>query len=185
MGAEVVETSNGYPNVVRARARARAAEIGNCVKWSVPQALADAAYQCKNIPKDTKRVIVPTGSGLTAAGVMAGLAQIGHTASVLAACVSNLATADGMTTLAKTVLQTLTNEKLPKLEIVRIKMPYGKWKAALLPDGSVLDPFYAAKAYQYVQEGDCLWLTGLRPLSALPDDCIMALDKLASQGKLV
>ena len=41
---------------------------------------------------------------------------------------------------------------------------YSKPLKAWLPDGTPLDPFYAAKASGQAARGDCLWITGCRPL---------------------
>jgi 1-aminocyclopropane-1-carboxylate deaminase/D-cysteine desulfhydrase-like pyridoxal-dependent ACC family enzyme len=169
MGAEVVEVRPAYLSVMRSRAKARAAEFPAYVRWDVSAALQDAKEQCVNIPKETKRVIVPTGSGLTCAGVLAGLAELDekNTITVLAVAVSDMASKENILATGNK----LTPYPLPQFELVRAAGKYEDWVAAVLPDGTPLDPYYSAKALTYVESGDCLWLPGLRPLSAMPSKC--------------
>src|SRR6516164_9075700 len=73
-GAQVLETVPGYPSVFRARIRERMHALGlTPVQWSVGWALFDTAKQVANLPMDARRVVVPNGSGLTAAGIIGGL----------------------------------------------------------------------------------------------------------------
>jgi 1-aminocyclopropane-1-carboxylate deaminase/D-cysteine desulfhydrase-like pyridoxal-dependent ACC family enzyme len=160
-GAEVIAVRPGYPSVYRNQAKAKAKELGGCIRWDVEVAVIDSAYQATNIPTNTGRIIVPTGSGLTAAGVLAGLAHLGRKdVSVLAVAVSAMASYEHiMETAAR-----FTTHELPWLEVVRHPMPY---EVPLYPktpfDDTWLDPYYAAKALSYVQPGDCLWVSGRRP----------------------
>lgn len=172
MGAEVYSVPiPAWPSRCRSMARKHGQTLGGYVKWDHVMALRDAAYQCQNIPHGIKRVVVPTGSGLTAAGVLAGLAITGSQAKVLAVAVSKLASIESITTNA----HKLTDAKLPRLELVRASGGYGDWLAARLPDNTPLDPYYSAKALSFVKKGDCLWLPGLRPLAAMPEQCREAL----------
>ena len=70
MGAEIHEVFPGYANVYRKRARDYAKSIGGAVRWDSKRAIHDTVLQCMNLPADCKRILVPTGSGLTAAGVI-------------------------------------------------------------------------------------------------------------------
>lgn len=172
LGADVVEVRPAYLSVVRARAKERAQGLGTVVRWNVGMALQDAFDQCKNIPLKTKRVLVPTGSGLTAAGVLAGMAWRDPSITVVAIAVSTMD--DKADIIAKA--KGLTSAKLPRLSLIRAPGAYEDWKAAKLSDGTVLDPYYAAKAYRYIKRGDCLWIPGLRPLSSMPEGCQKALE---------
>ena len=70
MGCEVNGVRPGYLSVCRARARTRAKELGKIVRWMPDLAVEDTVRQCRNIPSWVRRVVVPTGSGLTAAAVI-------------------------------------------------------------------------------------------------------------------
>lgn len=166
LGAEINGVKPGYLSLCRKRAKERSIALGVVVRWNVMAALEDAALQCANLP-EAARIVVSTGSGLTCAGVLAGLARAGRQTPVLALAVSPLATAEGIVALAKK----LTDKPLPSLALQRTPGEYDEWKAARLPDGTPLDPFYAAKALSFVQPGDCLWVPGVRPVSSMPVDC--------------
>lgn len=176
LGAEVVEVPCGYLSVLRARARDRAKELGSCVRWDVRAALNDTMLQCKNLPKSAKRILVPTGSGLTASGVLAGVARYfkNPQPEVLLIAVSEMADEESIRANA----EKLTNHKIGQFSFVRAPGKYGDWKAAKLPDGTALDPYYAAKAFPYIGPGDCLWVSGVRPLSAMPEACRKALEAI-------
>jgi len=173
MGAIIHLVAPSWGNVLRSRARDFGKQFPKIVRWNPRLALKDAMTQCANIPDDVKRVIVPTGSGLTAAGVLAGLALKRKRPLVLAIAVSELANdAKIMKLAAETVGLTtgrLFNHHLPNFSLKRAAEKYGEAMLGWLPDGTPLDPYYAAKAVRYVQPGDCLWLPGLRPLRAMPE----------------
>ena len=172
MGVEVNEVSPGYLSFVRKLAKDRAKSLGPVVRWDVDFALRDTTYQCQNVPHHLRRVVVPVGTGLICAGIMAGLALYGGgKTEVLGVGVSDMSDKDKIVSLARK----MTAQALPNLTLIRHPLPYDRGVAAVLPDGSPLDPYYAAKALAYVQEGDCLWVPGVRPLGAFPKEC---LDKL-------
>lgn len=169
MGATIVEVRPGYLSVVKAEARKHVDDLlangVQVVRWNADEAVRDAAAQCSNIPSSVRRIVIPTGSGLTAAGVLAGLA--GHNIDVLAVCVSDMAQRADIIKLAKR----FATGKLPSFRMVRTKSKYTEPVAARLPDNTILDPYYAAKALPYLKEGDCLWLPGVRPMQAIPAKC--------------
>lgn len=156
------------PNVYRARARERGVQLGRFVKWDFIGALDDARFQAQNIPNDVQRVVIPTGSGLIAAGVLAGLA--GRDIEVVAYAGSTMAHADTILANAKR----LTNIVLPRFALRQLPERYEDYVIARLPDGTPADPFYAAKVMPYLRDGDCLWLTGCRPVCAMPRACQVA-----------
>lgn len=169
MGAEVNEVPYGYPSVVRKRARDKSKELGSFVRWDAGFALRDVAYQCQNIPLDVRRVVVSAGTGLICSGILAGLSLYrDHPPEVLAVSVSGLFDVGRVVSSAKR----LTDRALPALSVVSHPHPYDKGVAAILPDGTPLDPYYAAKSIGHVREGDCLWVPGVRPLGAFPADCL-------------
>jgi 1-aminocyclopropane-1-carboxylate deaminase/D-cysteine desulfhydrase-like pyridoxal-dependent ACC family enzyme len=170
LGAEVHAVKPGWPSYVRACARKHAQSLPAAVAWNSRLALQDTAEQAQNIPAACQRVVIPTGSGLTAAGVLVGLARAGRShLPVLAVCVSSLATETRILALAARFLPLLYRE--PALALVRAPGRYDAWTPGWLPNGAPLDPFYAARALPYVQPGDCFWCTGIRPLAAMPEAC--------------
>lgn len=188
MGATVHEVRPAYLTVMRARAREKMSALKwQVVKWNGQDALKDTLQQCQNVPERTQRVVVPTGSGLQAGGVLAGLvtlivAKELPPTKVLAVRVSNMATRDTILTAA-CKLNPLVADYMHLLEVESAKYKYDKWCAAKLPDGSVLDPYYAAKALEFVQPGDCLWVPGIRALKAMEKDCVEALGVALPQVK--
>jgi len=179
MGAELVEIRPGYLSVVRSRARDRAREIGRVVRWDPNAAFRDTVWQCENIPKGVRRVIVPTGSGLTAAAVLAGLCGRRRT-RVVAVAVSGMPSASAIVATALRFLcphgKLLSGSpELPPLDLIPPGSPYGVGKAAVLPDETLLDPYYAAKALPHVKIGDCLWISGRRAFAAFPPSVLAEL----------
>lgn len=174
MGAEVNEIRPAYLSVSRSRAKKRGDELGAYVHWDPDRAVLDTMAQCANIPMDMKRVVVPTGSGLTCSGVLAGLAEYGINAKVLAVAVSKMASEELIIEKAAK----LTKLRLPRFELKHANGTYNDWFPAVLPDGTPLDPYYSAKAMRFVRPGDCLWLPALRPLSAMPLGCQLAIKAL-------
>jgi hypothetical protein len=161
-----------WTTVLRKRARDKARELGQTVRWNPDLALKDTMEQCANVPDTVKRVVVPTGSGLTASGVLAGLALRHKRPVVVAVSVSSMARTDKIMQKAEELVFGVTgglfNHHLPNFILKQVKAKYGAAACELLPDGTPLDPYYAAKAMPFIQPGDCLWVPGLRPLSAMP-----------------
>lgn len=184
MGAKIIEVyPGGYLNVVQAKAREYAKKHfkGGYVHWSEEWALRDAAEQTANIPDTVKRIVVPTGSGLTVAGIMAGLMGAGRRIPIMAVTVSPMATSKSIKSLIKDHFArsfVSTGLIYPPLKVVQVKAKYDQWTAAILPDGTPLDPYYSAKALPYIKDGDLFWLPGVRPVMAMPFECQATLLKL-------
>lgn len=179
-GCHLVTVSPGYPSQYRKKMREMAAEAGvPVVRWDRRLALADTAGQViasltaeplvtggavpARFPDDLRRVVVPSGSGLTAAGVLAGLAHLGHThVEVVAVAVSDMATEDGIRDTA--AMAGIDSTAVP-LTLHRSRLPYGRRNplSHVLPDGTPLDAYYAAKAVDHVRPGDLFWVSGRRP----------------------
>lgn len=168
MGAHIFTVRPGYLSQCRRAAKEWAVAYGKpVVRWDVPGAISDAAEQVRNLPDGAKRVVVPTGSGLTVLGVMLGLARQGRPDVIVhAITVSNMA--DPIEIITK--LGTLTDLPSPKLSCSSTGTKYGHVATfpTTLPDGSLLDPYYAAKALPHVRPGDVLWIPGVRPWAAMP-----------------
>lgn len=168
LGCEINEVKPGYLSVIRKHAKQRAIDLKHVVQWDRELAILDTAKQCQNIPETVKRIIVPTGSGLTAAGIMIGVAEKGI--EVIAVATSPMVVGSGIRQLAKRY-QPNKDIELGELTFVCPVMPYDKYLVASLPDGTPLDPFYAAKAWRLTKENDLFWPPGLRPVKAMPEEC--------------
>ncbi len=185
-GAEVNYVRPGYMSVVRSRAR----EAGPCVRWNPGLATADTAAQVASlVGAGALRVVVAVGSGAAAVGILAGMAERGLTGvPVVGVLVSDMADVDTILTRAEVAIAgppqwvpfAKTNTALEHymagvangtrapFTVVRHPKPYDKPVRATLPNGEPLDPYYAGKAIEFTQEGDCLWVVGCRPVSLHP-----------------
>lgn len=171
-GASIHEIKPGYMSVLRAKAREHAKKLGQTVRWDPKLAIDDTVDQCKALHQWTnvfKRIVVPTGSGLTAAGILAWTSLHYPQCEVLVVAVSPLADEIKIKLLASKT-SGLPVAWLSPLQLVRCSSPYGKAFYAKLPDETPLDPYYAAKAVPYLTRTDLLWIPGLRPVSAMPAD---------------
>lgn len=164
-GACVEFVRPGYATQYRKAARDKAAELGGCIKWDRALAIEDAARQTANIP-DAARVVVPTGTGLTAIGIIVGIVRNARAwrNPVLLCTVSELADVDAIKAKASEIVG---GAPLPSIEVARCAGGYEDAAEWQLPDGTTLDPWYAAKCIPVMKPGDCLWNTGCRPLEAM------------------
>jgi 1-aminocyclopropane-1-carboxylate deaminase/D-cysteine desulfhydrase-like pyridoxal-dependent ACC family enzyme len=154
-GAVRVIQSPGYSNVVAARARADAERLG----WTLipygmdtPTAVVETAAQTANIPADARRVVIPVGSGMSMAGVIAGLRERGRTLEVVGVVVG----ADPRRRLGRYV-----PVWPPWASLVAAGVEYDVRVTAAV-GGVVLDPVYEAKVVPFLQPGDLLWIVGRR-----------------------
>lgn len=169
LGAEIHEVRPGYMNVVRARAR----EYGKgkkVVRWDVMGAVEDAAAQVTNIP-DVKRIVVASGSGLTAVGIAVGLARQERQIPLEIIATSNLVTVGSILGLYFKAMNTPWMTTPVEFAVRRADSRYEAPHLQRLPDGTPLDPFYGAKAWEFCKEGDLLWTPGLRPVVSMPRKC--------------
>lgn len=153
------------PNVYRKRMREWLEELGApAVKWDRYLAALDTSIQVRNLPEGIKRVVVPSGSGLQAAGVAGGLIRAGRTdVQVIVGAVASQA----MTNCVEHWVAEFFGEQ-PRYNIAHVKIPGSTNRPAFvdLPDGTPLDPYYSAKVVPIMQPGDVLWAVGRRPLEA-------------------
>ncbi len=175
--AEVVEVAPGYLSQCRSAARSRGKDMGAVVRWDAAGAIEDAAAQVENLPAGVRRIVIPTGSGLTASGVLVGLCRAGrYDVGVLCLAVSTMASAVDIWDKALALLP--EQPDLPRLSLRRAPQAYGEPVFAVLPDDALLDPYYAAKARGEVTAGDCLWVPGVRPRVTMPDEIRREADRL-------
>lgn len=162
LGYEVVEHRPGYMNVVAARGRQMAQDLG--YYWLPPGLLVDAAkdliaHQAANLGRNTThQIVVCAGSGTTAAGVLRGLLRARISSRVDIALVG----ADCREAFAAEA-QGYRNSLLGTVAIHDPRMPYDKPAPAYeIAPGVKLDPYYEAKCLPYLNDGGLLWITGSR-----------------------
>lgn len=164
IGAEIVQHKAGYNNVIIKRARDDAKERN----WvEIPfgmeclEAINQTRKQVADIPDGVQRIVMPVGSGMSLAGVLWGLEDVGLDIPVLGIVVG----ADPKFRLDEyapdgwrdrvTLLQTGTDYHTPAE------------RTAL--EGLELDAHYEAKCINHVQPGDLFWVVGIRQ-TAIPND---------------
>jgi hypothetical protein len=154
-GAEVVQHRPGRNSVIIARARADAAERG----WlevpfgmECPEAVEATAAQAAELPP-AARYVVPVGSGMTLAGVLAGLERAGNPAPVLGVVCG----ADPARRLDR-----WAPGWRARCTLVGAGMDYHRHAAQTRLGGLELDPIYEAKCLPHLRAGDLLWVVGRR-----------------------
>lgn len=161
VGAELVQHPAGYNNVIIARSREDAQQRG----WTeIPfgmecwEAVEQTSIQFANVPKEVKRIVVPVGSGMSLAGILAGMKMMGMNISVLGIVVG----ADPSKRLDKYApgwkeIVTLQNSGIDyHKETLLSKCKIG---------GILLDPIYEAKCIPHLTDGDLLWCVGIHQSS--------------------
>lgn len=167
-GVTIEQVRPGYMTVIRARARAYAQSIGGAVRWQPDVALLDTVAQVENIAYDANRIVVAVGSGACITGILVGQSRFGHNIPVVGVCVSGMADPDCIAhNVAAACKQYGYTQTTAPVEYIQHPAKYDKpAPPTYIPvDDSPLDPYYAAKAAQYLQPGDLLWVTGCRPHS--------------------
>lgn len=158
-GAEILGHSPGRLSVIRARF---AADVELHPEWlALPYGMRlreyveDVAAQVVNIPAEARRIVVPVGSGMTAAGILAGLRDAGRALPVLGVRVGG----DASSAL---------DEFAPgwresgEIELVASPQPYAELARSIRLGELRLDPIYEAKCLPFLAEGDLLWAVGIR-----------------------
>lgn len=156
LGAEIVQHKAGYNNVIIARSREDAEARG----WvDIPfgmeceEAVTQNRAQVAEFHASVLRVVIPVGSGMSLSGLLWGLKDMGWDIPVLGVVVG----AD------------------PKKRLDKFAPPDWENMVTLVPSGSDyhvpenvvwngirLDPHYEAKAAKFLQDGDLLWIVGVR-----------------------
>lgn len=161
-GAKIIQHEFGRNSVIMARAREDAQERG----WiEIPygmesqEAIDYTKPQVVNVPADTKRLVNACGSGMTLAGILWGLIENDIDIPVLAVCVGNV-----------------PEERLDRwappgwrdmVTIIDDPSKYEDPADYTVYDDVILDAYYEAKCIPYLEPGDLLWVSAIRP-SAVP-----------------
>lgn len=163
-GAEVVQHTPGYNNVIIKRARDDADTLG----WTnipfgmeCPEAVVQTARQTANLTTVTPtRIVVPVGSGMSLAGILAGLASNGIRIPVIGVVVGADPT-ERLNIYAPSSWPTMVT-------LVKSTYEYAEHH----PDPTLgdldLDPVYEAKCLPFLEPGDLLWVVGRRATAGGP-----------------
>ena len=160
-GAELVQHGAGYNNVIIARCREDAvahnfAEIPFGMECD--EAITQTRKQAANVPPEAQRLVMACGSGMSLAGVLHGLDDIGRgDMPVLAVQVG----ADPIKRLDRYAPANWRE----RVELVQSEFDYHDEGPVLEMAGVPLDPHYESKCVPYLKPGDLYWLVGIRQSS--------------------
>ena len=161
-GAKVVQHEFGYNTVIFARAREDAEERG----WvMVPygmesqEAIDFTIPQTSNLPAEAKRLVNCAGSGMTLAGILWGLENDNNDIPVLAVCCGG----DPTPNLDKWAPENWRD----RVELEQSPSDYNQPARESVYAGVQLDPFYEAKTIPFLKQGDCLWVSAIRPSAVM------------------
>lgn len=161
-GAGVYRVKPGYNSVIAARAREAAADLGWAhVPFGMehPMAVEQTRSQVANVVSylqahpDTRRIVVPVGSGMSLAGILHGLADNGSEVPVVGVVVG-ARPERRLEKYAPLMWQV-------QCQLVDAGAPYQQETDGRMGD-LVLDPIYEAKCLAHLLPGDLLWVVGIR-----------------------
>ena len=157
-GAKVYQHKSGYNSVIQERARVDALAEG----WTeIPFGMSCLEHvrqtrgQVRNVPLDTKRIVMAVGSGMSLAGVLWGLEDAGLGA------VPVLGVMVGASPI-KHLNEFAPNHWHNVVQLITSGTDYGKESAITNLDGIRLDLHYEAKAVAFLLPGDLFWVVGIR-----------------------
>lgn len=172
-GAELVQHPAGYNNVIIARARAdhAAHPTWRHIPFGMehPAAMGCTRAQARGLAKQfgapgapprPRRVVVCVGSGMSAAGILHGLRDIGWGGMPV---VGIRVGADPTKRLDR--FGPFAWHEQMRLVDVTPEVPYHTAVEARIGD-IVLDPHYEAKCLEFVRRGDLFWVVGIRTTAA-------------------
>lgn len=156
-GAQIIQHKAGYNNVIKARAREQAQELGFLeVPFGMehPGAVSETMQQTQNLPFGSfSRIVIAAGSGMSLSGLLQGLKALDQRIPVLAISVG----ADPIPQLEKYAPPGWRD----MVEIRKSPHDYHKEIEAQI-GGIQLDPIYEAKVLEFLQPGDLFWIVGIR-----------------------
>jgi 1-aminocyclopropane-1-carboxylate deaminase/D-cysteine desulfhydrase-like pyridoxal-dependent ACC family enzyme/DNA modification methylase len=162
LGAEIIRHKVAYNSNIKKKAREDAEAQG----WvEIPFGMISEVApetnkaQAANVPSDTKRIVVPVGSGMSLAGILRGLDEAGLShIPILGVAVG----ADPKKTLSQ-----FYPDWESRVELVTAKIDYHERPEKTRLEGLPLDPIYEAKCIPFLKAGDLLWVVGIRPSEAM------------------
>lgn len=161
LGMGMNRVTPGHRSVVEARAREAADGLGwRYVPFGMESeaAVEAAAAQVANLPDAAERIVVPVGSGMNLAGILTGLHRLGSQVPVLGVVVG----ADPSARINRNLAPEVAWTAVRRLELEYSPFPYATPAPQWPLIAADLDPWYEAKAAQYLREGDLLWVVGRR-----------------------
>ncbi len=156
-GAHIRMERPGYLSVLAKRARESAAALGHLFVPSgpaVPDAVEATASEVGNLPRAAARVVVPVGSGMSLAGILAGLARrpdMAHVRVLGVVCGAD----------PEERLDAYAPLWRMRCNLVSAEVPYKAHVDAVVGD-TRLDPVYEAKCVAFLRSMDLLWCVGTR-----------------------
>lgn len=156
-GAEVIQHRAGYNNVIIARAREDAKNLG----WTeipfgmnINEAVEQTRKQVANIPNSIKRLVVPVGSGMSLAGILHGLQDNNLNIPVLGVIVG----ADPVKRL--NTFAPIFWERM--VDLVKSQLDYHVEVKDNNIGNIILDPIYEGKCLPFLEQNDLFWIIGVR-----------------------
>jgi 1-aminocyclopropane-1-carboxylate deaminase/D-cysteine desulfhydrase-like pyridoxal-dependent ACC family enzyme len=156
-GCEIIQHKAGYNSVIVARAHADAVAR----RWKeIPfgmecrEAVRQTRGQVRNVDVGMNRIVMPVGSGMSLAGVLWGLYDLGVRVPVIGVVVG----ASPYMRLEKYA----PDHWQRTVTLVESGSDYHAGAKESTFDGIPLDPFYEAKCIPYLRENDLFWIVGVR-----------------------
>ncbi len=163
VGMEIAQVPAGYNSVLISRARENAAAYGYReipFGMECKEAVSATREQVYNLPRQSKRLVVPVGSGMSLAGILHGLLDYSFPIQVLGVVCG----ANPQRRLDRWA--PLFWHSLP-VQLVPSGIDYHHPAPATMFEGIGLDPIYEAKCIPFIRPGDCLWIVGIRQTAVL------------------
>jgi len=164
VGAEIIQHTGGYNNVIISHAKDDAKKLG----WTeIPfgmecqEAVNQTKRQTANIPSDIKRIVISVGSGMSLCGILWGLKERNLNIPVLGVCVG----ANPTNRLKEYAPSNWTK----MVELIDSGYDYHKSPEKTKLGNLELDPIYEAKTIPFLKEGDLLWIVGHRKSTSKPN----------------
>lgn len=160
-GAEIIQHRAGYNNVIIKRARDDAEAMGYAeIPFGMEcwEAVYQTALQVRSLLEPYKqgkfsRIIMPIGSGMSLSGVMWGMLYWGIDVPIVGVQVGGQ---------YEKRLKTYATASGVSLSIEKSSYDYHKYYKNNQIGDLKLDPIYEAKCLDFIQEGDLLWVVGIR-----------------------
>jgi hypothetical protein len=160
-GAEIIQHRAGYNNVIIKRARDDAEAMGYAeIPFGMEcwEAVYQTALQVRSLLEPYKqgkfsRIIMPIGSGMSLSGVMWGMLYWGIDVPIVGVQVGGQ---------YEKRLKIYAPASGVSLSTEKSSYDYHKYYENNQIGDLKLDPIYEAKCLDFIQEGDLLWVVGIR-----------------------
>jgi len=153
----LIQHRPGYNSVIVARAIEDAAARRDYTYipfgMECPEAVRQTAGQVVDLPEGIKRIVMPVGSGMSLAGVLAGLGDRWITVVGVRVGANPDKRLDSYAPLWRL---------MPRLFFVDAGIDYHKPAPVTEYHGLKLDPIYEAKCLPFLEPDDLLWVVGIR-----------------------